>query len=57
MNSLGIILPDQLSKNNLVYEKLNSDDDFKVTVTTAASSATQPRTAPVVRVRALVRDG
>ena len=28
MNSLGIILPDQLSKNNLVYEKLNSDDDL-----------------------------
>ena len=26
MKSLGLIFPDQLSKNNLVYENLNKDD-------------------------------
>ena len=26
MKSLGLIFPDQLSKNNLVYESLNKDD-------------------------------
>jgi len=28
MKSLGIIFPDQLSKNNLVYKKLTSEDDL-----------------------------
>ena len=28
MKSLGIIFPDQLSKNNSIYEKLTSEDDL-----------------------------
>ena len=28
MSSLGIIFPDQLSENNLVYEHLKAEDDL-----------------------------